>query len=99
MGLAWIAQWRRLAARNTGKLRHRKNQEMDKAISRLEEAVLDPECPSMVKNILANIYRKQGNLKRVAEIYLDMANSRDKSYASFAVDRLKELSARHPAGK
>ncbi len=74
-----------------GAIAFRKNQEMDKAIANLEEALLDPDCPSMIKNILGNIYIKQGNYQRAKEIYLDLLNSRDASYTVFAERQLRKL--------
>ena len=75
-----------------GAIAFRKNQEIDKAIANLEEAIRDPECPSMIKNILGNIYIKQGNFQRAREIYLDLLNSRDPSYTTFAEQQLRKLS-------
>lgn len=74
-----------------GAIAFRKNQEIDKAIANLEEAISDPECPSMIKNILGNIYIKQGNYQRAKEIYLDLLNSRDGSYKQFAEQQLRKL--------
>jgi tetratricopeptide (TPR) repeat protein len=74
-----------------GAIAFRKNQEIDKAIANLEEALRDPECPSMIKNILGNIYIKQGHFQRAKEIYLDLLNSRDQSYSVFAEQQLRKL--------
>jgi tetratricopeptide (TPR) repeat protein len=74
-----------------GAMAYRKNQEIDKAIASLEEASRDPDCPSMIKNILANIHVKQGNFQRAREIYSDLLNSRDRSYTFFAEQQLREL--------
>jgi hypothetical protein len=46
----------------------------------------------MLKNILANMYRKQGNDRRAAEIFLDILdNARDRSYADLALQKLQEI--------
>jgi tetratricopeptide (TPR) repeat protein len=74
-----------------GAIAFRKNQEIDKAVANLEQAILDPECPSMIKNILGNIYIKQGNLQRAKDIYLDLLNSRDASYTTYAEQQLRKL--------
>ena len=74
-----------------GAIAFRKNQEIEKAIANLEEAIRDPECPSMVKNILGNIYIKQGNYARAKEIYQNLLNSRDTSYVEFAEQQLRKL--------
>lgn len=74
-----------------GAIAFRKNQEIAKAIANLEEAVLDPECPSIIKNILGNIYIKNGNFQRAKEIYLDLLKSRDPDYKYFAEKQLSKL--------
>ncbi|HNC75280.1 MAG TPA: hypothetical protein PK362_10415, partial [Elusimicrobiota bacterium] len=57
-----------------------------------EESIKDPDCPTMLKNILANMYRKQGNDRRAAEIFLDILdNARDRSYADLALQKLQEI--------
>lgn len=74
-----------------GAIAYRKNQEINKAIANLEEAILDPECPSMIKNILGNIYIKEGNLQRAKEIFFDLLNSRDSFYTTIAEKQLRKL--------
>lgn len=74
-----------------GAIAFRKNEEIDKAIANLEVAIQDPECPSMIKNILGNIYIKQGNYRRAKEIYLELLSSRDQSYTAFAEQQLRKL--------
>lgn len=74
-----------------GAIAFRKNQEIEKAIANLEEAIRDPDCPSMVKNILGNIYIKQGNYARAKEIYQNLLDSRDPSYVEFAEQQLRKL--------
>jgi len=67
-------------------------EKMEKAIRLLEEALLYPDCPTMVKNILAFTHRKQGNLKRALEIYIDIAEtSREENYVKIAQKNIQEL--------
>lgn len=79
-----------------GAIGFRKAANVDKVVSLLEEAIKDPECPSMVQNILANIYKRQGNYGRAAEIYRRMLEtSRDPAYVDTAREKLEELRAKH----
>ena len=79
-----------------GAIAYRKSQETEKVIATLEEAIKDPDCPSMIKNILAHIYIKKGNPKRAAEIYVDLLESRDPSYATHAKTQLIRLGVIRP---
>ncbi len=64
----------------------------DKAIPYLEEAVADPEAPSMLRYILANIHRRRGDNKRAAELYIDLLeHSRDREYVNNARRHLQEM--------
>lgn len=75
-----------------GALNYRYARGHDEVVPWLEEAIKDPDCPTMVKNILANIYRRQGNNRRAAEIFLDMMeNSRDPEYVDLARRKLEEM--------
>jgi tetratricopeptide (TPR) repeat protein len=74
-----------------GAISYRKNQETEKVIETLEQTIIDPDCPSMIKNILAHIYIKKGNLKRAAEIYVNLLESRDPSYSIHAENQLIKL--------
>lgn len=75
-----------------GALAYRQSDEINKVIPWLEESIKDPDCPTMLKNILANMYRKQGNDRRAAEIFLDILdNARDRSYADLALQKLQEI--------
>jgi tetratricopeptide (TPR) repeat protein len=79
-----------------GAIGFRKSNSIDKVVALLEEAIKDPDCPSMVENILANIYKRQGNYQRAAEIYaLMIQTSRDPAYVGTAKQKLDELRAQH----
>jgi hypothetical protein len=77
-----------------GAIAYRKTQETEKVIHLLEEALKDPDCPSMLMNILGNIYLHEGNLKRAEEIFRYMLdNARDPSYTDTAREKLDRLAA------
>lgn len=84
--------WRyRLTA---GAIAYRRSAETEKVVALLEEAVLDPDCPTLLQNILANIHLKQGNVRRAAEIYAHIVRtSRDEGYVQHARRKLQELGA------
>lgn len=52
-----------------GAIGYRSANEMDKAIPLLEEAVKYPDCPTMIMNILGNLYEKKGDFKSAAQLY------------------------------
>jgi tetratricopeptide (TPR) repeat protein len=80
-----------------GAIAFRESAQIEKVIPLLEEAARDPDCPTMLMNILANIYRKIGAYDRAADVFQRIiANSRDEGYVSLARQKLKAL---HAAGK
>jgi tetratricopeptide (TPR) repeat protein len=75
-----------------GAVAYRKSREMDKAIRSLEEVRRYEDCPSMLKNILANLYLKNGQVLKAAEVFLDLAeHSRDQNYRELAVRKLADI--------
>lgn len=52
-----------------GAVAYRKNQEPDKVIVFLWEALKYPDCPGLLQNILANLLKKRGDFRRAAEVY------------------------------
>ncbi|MCD6413940.1 MAG: hypothetical protein J7L54_07335 [Elusimicrobia bacterium] len=62
----------------------------------LEEAIKMPDCPDMVKNILAFIYEKQGDYKNASRIWLMLVNSRDKRYRKESRRKLAQYESRLP---
>ncbi len=93
-GIRWDPSfWRyRLYA---GAIAFREKKETHKVIELLESAITYPDCPSMIKNILAGIYKKQGRYLRAAEIYIQLLNSRDKNYIIKATQNLHDLEKNH----
>lgn len=66
--------------------------------SLLDEVVADPECPVLLKNILANIYKKAGKFESAANIYRQiMETSLDSRYRQMAKEKLQQISGRMPA--
>ncbi len=75
-----------------GAIAYRKAAEPDKVIALLEEAVRDPDCPTLLLNILANLHKKNGNPRRAAEVLLHiLETSRDDGYRVLARQKLEVL--------
>lgn len=70
---------------------HRKG-DVEGVIKILEPALSQPDCPTMIKSMMAYIYRKNGYMQKAIALYLDIyANSRDAGYKNIAKEKLKEL--------
>jgi len=68
----------------------------EKVIQLLEEAIKDPEVPTMIKNILSNFHYERGNILRTVELLEDIvANSRDQFYVNKARIKLSEIELRY----
>ncbi|OGS17648.1 MAG: hypothetical protein A2219_00995 [Elusimicrobia bacterium RIFOXYA2_FULL_50_26] len=70
---------------------YRKSGEFLKMTEVLEKAVRLPECPTIVKSILANIYQKDGKLAQSLQLWIDIYESKDTSYHSHAAAKITEL--------
>ncbi|MBI4055771.1 MAG: hypothetical protein HY402_06555 [Elusimicrobia bacterium] len=67
-------------------------EDSEKLIAILERIVYDPECPTMLQNILANLYKKVGRGGRAARLYLYiLENTRDPRYREHAEHQLRLL--------
>jgi len=78
-----------------GAIAFRRNNEIDKIIPLLEEALKYPDCPSMIHNILGNIYVKLGDIPRAVAVYTHLAEtSRDPAYRHTAQEKLERLRGR-----
>ena len=75
-----------------GAIAYQKNENPDKVIVFLEEALKYPDCPSILQNILANLHKKRGDYARAAEIYrFTLQTSRDPAAVNTARTQLKRL--------
>lgn len=57
----------------------------------LETAVKQPECPNMVKAILANIYQKEGVEIKALKLWFEIYDSNDPTYSAKAAQKISEL--------
>lgn len=65
-------------------------------VAELTPLLSDPDCPALIKNILAYLNRRLGRGEEAVRIYLDLLASRDSSYHPVARKALRELGARPP---
>jgi len=68
----------------------RKNKGLSESVKYLELAATYPDCPDMVKNILAGIYEKTGDYKNALRIYAMNVNSRDLYYRKNARSKIRK---------
>lgn len=64
-----------------------------KVLHEIEPVVKDPECPTMLKNIVAFLSRRLGRREQAVRLYREILDSRDKSYHAMAEKALRELGA------
>ncbi|MBI4667722.1 MAG: tetratricopeptide repeat protein [Elusimicrobia bacterium] len=77
---------------NLSAIAYKKAGDFPKVVSFLEQIYPLPECPTMLKNILANIYLKIGRKAKAVEIFKWMAQSAPEAeYREIAKERLKKL--------
>lgn len=71
---------------------YRKDREFGKLVAVLEPALDDPDCPAMLKVILAGIYQKLGQPEKAAGLYRAiLETTRDPEYREIARRRLEKL--------
>lgn len=79
-----------------GAIGYRAQNQTDKVIPLLEEALLDPNCPTMVANILGNLYEMTGAYVKAATVYRHiLSTSRDEYELLKARQKLDVLRERH----
>lgn len=63
----------------------------DGVIRLLEPALADPDCPTMIKSMMAFLYRRSGHKEKAIRLYRNILESRDRSYDHIARQMLQEL--------
>lgn len=71
----------------------RRQGEARKVLLELSPVLRDPECPTMLKHIVAFLNRRLGHREEAIRLYRDVLQSRDKSYHAMARAALRELGA------
>jgi len=71
---------------------YKKDREYGRLVEVLEPALSDPDCPAMLKAIVAGIYQKLGKKERAIALYRDIeSNSKDPEYRELARSRIEKL--------
>ena len=74
---------------------YKKDQEFGKLVEVLEPALRDPECPALLKSIVAGVYVKLGQKDKALALYADIAeNSKDPDFRRVARERNEKLTRR-----
>jgi tetratricopeptide (TPR) repeat protein len=69
----------------------------DRLIDALAEAIKYPDCPFLLKNILANLYKKMGRTVEAARVYLIMLDTAPSAADRAATEeKLDDLVQKHP---
>lgn len=69
-----------------------KAQDVRRAVPLLEEAMKYDDCPTLLKNILGNIYKQGKDYRNAARVFLNiLETSRDPGYAETARRKLREM--------
>mgnify|MGYP001614313766 FL=1 len=77
---------------------HRKGKPEE--VARLLEPLVayNPDCPTLIKNMLAFLYKRTGQYQKAIALYLDIyETSRDQGYRRMAERELRELAKAPPA--
>jgi tetratricopeptide (TPR) repeat protein len=76
-----------------GAIVYKQKGRFDDMIALLEDATRYPDCPTLVKSVLANIYKERKNYKRALEIWIGVleGNERDSWYREQAGKQIAEL--------
>ncbi|MBI2916014.1 MAG: hypothetical protein HYY07_04065 [Elusimicrobia bacterium] len=78
-----------------GAILYKQRGQFDSMIRLLENAVTAPDCPTIVKSILANIYKSRGNFARALEIWIGVyEESKDPVYVDQAKKQISDIKSK-----
>jgi tetratricopeptide (TPR) repeat protein len=72
-------------------LAYQKNHDVSRLTAFLETIVQDPECPLMMKALLANIYKKQGVYDKALRLWGVIYEAGDPNYQKRALEQTTEI--------
>jgi tetratricopeptide (TPR) repeat protein len=72
-------------------LAYQKNKDVNKLTQFLELFLMEPDCPNLLRSILANIYKKQKHYHDALRVWLVVYKSKDSAYLGHAEDQIREL--------
>ncbi|OGS27960.1 MAG: hypothetical protein A2297_08140 [Elusimicrobia bacterium RIFOXYB2_FULL_48_7] len=70
---------------------YKKLDKYEDMVGKLEEALKYPDCPIMVKAMLANIYKKKGNYVRALKLWLEIYDLGQTDYRERSEEEITEL--------
>lgn len=75
-----------------GAIGYRRPEDVHRAIPLLEEAMKYPDCPTLLKNILGNIYKQRKDVRNAARVFLNiLETSREPGDIETAQRKLREM--------
>jgi len=72
-------------------LAYQKNHDPAKLVKFLESFANDPNCPNLLRSILANIYKKQKRYRDALRLWLMIYDTHDPAYRDRALNQIQEL--------
>lgn len=74
-----------------GAILYKQKGKFDSMLHLLEDAIQYPDCPTLIKSILANIYKVNKNYVRSLQIWIEIYEGKDTSYHEKARNQIEEL--------
>ncbi len=72
-------------------LAYQKNHDINKLAEFLEAFVYEPDCPNMLRSILANIYKKEKRYRDAIRVWLIVYDTQDPIYLERATSQIREM--------
>ena len=72
-------------------LAFQKNHNINNLTSFLEAFLYDPDCPNLLRSILANIYKKQKRYRDAIRVWMMVCGTGDPNYLDRANNQIKEM--------
>lgn len=70
---------------------YKHDQDVDKLMQFLESFVNDPDCPNLLRSLLANLYKKQKLYAKALGIWLQVYDTGDPTYLDRAKNQIEKL--------
>ncbi|MFA5975999.1 MAG: hypothetical protein WC859_07520 [Elusimicrobiota bacterium] len=81
-----------------GSIAYEHNHDVSKLAEFLESFIYDPECPNLLRSILANIYKKQKLFGKALRVWVMVYDTGDPTYRTAAETHIRELIPLVPLG-
>ena len=72
-------------------LAFQKNHNINNLINFLKAFIEEPDCPNLLRSILANIYKKQGRYLEAVSVWMMVYDTGDPTYSQRAASQIAEL--------